>query len=45
MLAKKAGVSLVTVGRIEAGMRKNPDLSTRKKLSKALGVDIKELLD
>ncbi len=44
-LAKKAGLHLVTVGRIESGMRKNPDLLTRKKLAKALGVDITELLD
>lgn len=44
-LAKKAGLHWTTIGKIEAGMRKNPDLSTRKKLAKALGVDITELLD
>lgn len=44
-LADESGLSLVTIGRIEAGMRKNPDLSTRKKLAKALGVEITELLD
>jgi transcriptional regulator with XRE-family HTH domain len=44
-LAKKARVHLTTIGRIEAGMRKDPDLTTRKKLAKALGVPITELLD
>jgi transcriptional regulator with XRE-family HTH domain len=44
-LAKKAKLHLVTIGRIEAGMRKDPDLTTRKKLAKALGVPITELLD
>ena len=44
-LAKKAGLHRVTVAQIEADMRKNPDLSTRKKLAKALGVPITELLD
>jgi transcriptional regulator with XRE-family HTH domain len=44
-LAKKARVHRVTIGRIEAGMRKDPDLLTRKKLAKALGVPITELLD
>ncbi len=44
-LAKKAGISRVSVARIEAGMRKNPDLSTRKKLAKAFKVNIMDLLD
>ena len=44
-LAKKARVALVTVGRIEAEMQKNPDLLTLKKLAKALGVQVTELLD
>ena len=44
-LAKKAGVNLVTVGRIEAEMRKTPTLETRKKLARALGVSIVELLE
>lgn len=43
-LARKAKLSLVSVGRVECGMRKNPDLSTRKKLAKALGVSITDLL-
>lgn len=44
-LAKRAGVIRVTIARIEAGMRKTPALSTRKKLAKALDVPITELLD
>ena len=44
-LAIKAGISRVSVARIEAGMRKNPDLSTRKKLAKAFKVNIIKLLD
>lgn len=44
-LAKKAGISRVSVARIEAGMRKNPDLSTRQKLAKAFKVSIMELLN
>ena len=44
-LAKKAGLHIVSIGQIEAGMRQNPALLTRKKLAKALGVDITELLD
>ena len=44
-LAKKSKLHLVTVGKIEAGMVKNPDLLTRKKLAKALGVPITDLLD
>ena len=43
-LAKKAGLHLTTIGTIEAGMR-IPGLLTRKKLAKALGVSIMELLD
>lgn len=44
-LANESGLSLVTIGRIEAGMRKNPDLDTRKKLAKALNIELTELLD
>jgi len=43
-LAKKAGLHKVSVATIEVGMR-NPTLQTRKKLAKALGVNITELLD
>jgi len=43
-LAKKAGLHLVSVGQIEAKMR-TPTLETRKKLAKALGIPITDLLD
>lgn len=42
-LAKKAGLHRVGLGMIEVKMR-TPTLETRKKLAKALGVDIMELL-
>ena len=44
-LAEKAGLHRVSIAMIESGMRKNPDLSTRKKLAKAFKVKITELLD
>lgn len=44
-LANRAGLHRVSVAQIEVGMRKNPDLSTRKKLAKAFGIEITELLD
>lgn len=44
-LAGKAGLHRVSITQIEIGRRKNPDLDTRKKLAKALGVEITELLD
>jgi len=43
-LAKKAGLHRVSVAQIEAGMR-IPDLSTRSKLAKALGVKMTKLLE
>ena len=44
-LAKKSGLAIVTIEKIEMGERTNLYLSTRKKLAKALGVSIMELLD
>ncbi len=44
-LARKTGLHITTIGKIEAGMQNNPELGTRKKLAKALGVPITELLD
>ncbi len=44
-LAKKAGLAIVTIEKIEMGERKNLYLLTRKKLAKALGVHLMELLD
>ena len=42
-LARKAGVSLGYVARLEIG-RHDPKLSTLKRLAKALGVKLAELL-
>ena len=44
-LAKKAGLAVVTIEKIEMGERTNLYLSTRKKLAKAFGISIMELLD
>ena len=43
-LAKKAGLSLAAIEKIE-GKTRVPTLETRKKLAKALSVQITELLD
>ena len=43
-LAKNAGLALATIEKIE-GKTRVPTLETRKKLAKALGVPITELLD
>jgi len=44
-LAKKAGLHLTTIGKMEAGMRGNPKSDTLRNLAKALGVQIAKLLD
>jgi transcriptional regulator with XRE-family HTH domain len=44
-LARRARLALVTIGQIEADMRRTPTLDTRKKLAKALKVPVTELLD
>lgn len=44
-LAKKAGMARVSEARIEAGIRKDPPVSVCKRLAKALGVPITELID
>jgi predicted transcriptional regulator len=43
-LAKKAGVSLPYIGRLETGHH-DPKLSTLRRLAKALGVPVTELLE
>ena len=42
-LAKRAGVTLSYIGRLEIG-RHDPQLSTLQKLAKALGVSLPELV-
>jgi len=44
-VAKKAGVSKNYITMLEAGARKNPSLPVLKKLAKALGVPVTELLE
>ena len=44
-LAKKAGVTEADVSMIESGTRKNPRLPTLKRLARALGVPVTELLE
>jgi transcriptional regulator with XRE-family HTH domain len=43
-LATKAGVTETYISMLESGARQNPSLRTLKKLAKALGVDVRELL-
>jgi transcriptional regulator with XRE-family HTH domain len=44
-LAKRAGVTEAYISMIESGARKNPSLPTLKKLARALGVPVTELLE
>ena len=44
-MAKKAGVTEADVSMIESGTRKNPWLPTLKRLARALGVPVTELLE
>ena len=44
-LARKAGISQAYLSQLEAGDRKNPSLPTLKKLARAFGVPVAELLE
>jgi DNA-binding XRE family transcriptional regulator len=44
-LAKKAGVTQSYIAQLESGLKKNPSLPTLKKLARALGVPVTELLE
>ncbi len=44
-LARRAGLPYNYVARIEAGRIASPTVATRRKLAKALGAEITELLD
>lgn len=44
-LAKKAGVTQGYIAQLESGLKKNPSLPTLKKLARALGVPVGELLE
>lgn len=43
-LAKKAGVTTAYVSQLEGGQKRNPSLDVLKRLAKALGVPVTELL-
>src|SRR5262249_34858393 len=43
-LAKRAGLSQQAIGHLEAGARDNPTADTLKRLAKALGVTVTDLL-
>jgi transcriptional regulator with XRE-family HTH domain len=44
-LAKKAGVTQAYIAQLESGLKKNPSLPTLKRLARALGVPVGELLE
>ena len=44
-LAKQVGVTQGYIGHLERGLKKNPSLLTLKKLARALGVPVTELLE
>lgn len=44
-LAKRAGVTDAYIAQLETGVRKNPSLTVLKRLAKALGVTVVELLE
>ena len=44
-LAKKAGVTQGYIAQLERGLRKNPSLPSLRKLARALGVPVTELLE
>ena len=44
-LAKKAGVTQGYIAQLEGGLRRNPSLPSLRKLARALGVPVTELLE
>jgi transcriptional regulator with XRE-family HTH domain len=44
-LAKQADVTQGYIAQLESGLKKNPSLPTLKKLARALGVSVGELLE
>ena len=43
-LAKKVGVTQGYIAQLESGLKRNPSLPTLKKIAKALGVPVTDLL-
>jgi transcriptional regulator with XRE-family HTH domain len=44
-VAKRAGVTRFYITLLESGARRNPSLAVRKRLAKALGVPVTDVLD
>ena len=44
-VAKKAGVTQPYIAKLESGDKKNPSLAILKRLAKALGVPVEELVE
>ena len=44
-VAKRSGVTRFYVSQLESGLRKNPSLPVLKRIAKALGVTVTELLE
>ena len=44
-IARRAGVTRFYVSQLESGLRKNPSLPVLKRIAKALGVPVTELLE
>lgn len=44
-LAKRARVAQAYISEMEAGRKKNPGIETLRRLAKALGVPVRELLE
>jgi transcriptional regulator with XRE-family HTH domain len=44
-LAKRSGVAQGYISEVEAGEKKNPGIETLRKIAKALGVPVTELLE
>ncbi len=44
-LAKRAGVTDAYIAQLETGVRKNPSLAVLKRLARALGVSVTDLLE
>jgi transcriptional regulator with XRE-family HTH domain len=44
-LAKRARVAQAYISEMEAGQKKNPGIETLRKIAKALGVPVSELLE
>ena len=44
-LAEKAGLTIATIGRIEAGIRQGTNITTLQRIAEALGISLDKLLN